>query len=513
MRRWRTLPLVLLLLPLLVAAAPGRAAPGRLPPGARVLEVRHLAPGVDYVRFTLGRPSGADHWTVSVAFTAGRDAAADVAARLRAAGFDPRIERVDQRAQDDPRHGPLGFLVRVGAFTSQADAQALADELVAAGFADARADFTGEDGRPTTGPWVVHVLAIDPVRFHGRVEPALATGVVPGREPVTRIDARTGALAGVNGGYFVIGPEDGTPGDLAGISVVHGNLVSEAVNGRTSLVVPVRAGGRARVAALRTSLSASASDGAARLVDGRNRTPGLVRSCGGVGGDIPTERPKHDFTCTDPAELIQFTPAFGATTEPGPGVEAVLDGSGRVRAVREPRGGAIPPAGSVLAGTGDGADWLRAHARPGARIRVAVRILADGAPLAAGAPLGVVNGGPRLLRHGAVDIPAYAEGFVWPEDPEFYFRFGVRRNPRTLAGVTRDGRLLLVAVDGHAPGYSVGASFAESAALLRALGATEAVNLDGGGSTTMAIGSRLVNRPSDATGERPVGDALVLRAG
>jgi exopolysaccharide biosynthesis protein len=45
---------------------------------------------------------------------------------------------------------------------------------------------------------------------------------------------------------------------------------------------------------------------------------------------------------------------------------------------------------------------------------------------------------------------------------------------------------------------------------MKALGAEEAVNLDGGGSTAMTLGQRLVTLPSDATGERPIGDALVL---
>ena len=45
---------------------------------------------------------------------------------------------------------------------------------------------------------------------------------------------------------------------------------------------------------------------------------------------------------------------------------------------------------------------------------------------------------------------------------------------------------------------------------MRALGAEEAVNLDGGGSTAITIGEELMNRPSDPTGERPIGDALVL---
>jgi exopolysaccharide biosynthesis protein len=70
-----------------------------------------------------------------------------------------------------------------------------------------------------------------------------------------------------------------------------------------------------------------------------------------------------------------------------------------------------------------------------------------------------------------------------------------------------------VAVDGRRPGHSVGASFAESARIMRALGAADAVNLDGGGSTAMTVGGTLVTRPSDATGERPIADALVLASG
>ncbi|HEX7169227.1 MAG TPA: phosphodiester glycosidase family protein, partial [Rubrobacter sp.] len=137
------------------------------------------------------------------------------------------------------------------------------------------------------------------------------------------------------------------------------------------------------------------------------------------------------------------------------------------------------------------------------------RVSGEGARLDGGT--GVVNGGPRLLETGEPEITAFAEGFVYPENPEFYYRFGERRNPRTLAGITPGGDLLLVAVDGRRPGYSVGASFEESATIMDSLGAEEAVNLDGGGSTGMTLGQRLVTRPSDPTGERPIGDAVVLR--
>lgn len=115
-----------------------------------------------------------------------------------------------------------------------------------------------------------------------------------------------------------------------------------------------------------------------------------------------------------------------------------------------------------------------------------------------------------MLHDGKEKINAVKEGFNWSENPEFYYKFGERRNPRTLAGVTEKGKILLVTVDGRQPFYSVGANFKESARLMKALGAVDAVNLDGGGSTTMTVGSKLVNRTSDAAGERPIGDAIVI---
>ena len=508
----RRLGIIVGILVFMLAAQPVLAAPEKLPLGKPGLkEIRateQVAPGVTYTRIVRGQQSTQDFYTVDVAFKADRAEAEAVARELKNDGYEPRIEIISERAPDDPQSGPLGYLVRTGSFSTQAGADALRSELTAKGYTGLRTVYTGEDGGETTGPWVVHVLKVDPDRYNGTLAPELATEIVPGRELLTSISARTHSLAAINGGYFVIGENDGTPGDLAGISILDGDLVSEAVDGRTDLILPEGSGEGADVAALSDHLAARSSDGATREVDGRNRKPGLIRGCGGEGGDQPTEQPKHDFTCTDSSEVIQFTPIFGASTEPGAGAEAVLDSSGRVTALRDGRGGPIPPDGSVLSGTGEGADWLRAHARPGSKVRISTSISSGGASLSAGT--GVVNGGPRLLTGGSPDITAYAEGFHWPENPEFYYRFGVRRNPRTLAGVTPGGDLLLVAVDGRRPGYSVGASFRESADIMDALGAEEAINLDGGGSTAMTIGEKLMNRPSDSTGERPIGDAIVL---
>jgi exopolysaccharide biosynthesis protein len=77
-------------------------------------------------------------------------------------------------------------------------------------------------------------------------------------------------------------------------------------------------------------------------------------------------------------------------------------------------------------------------------------------------------------------------------------------------GVRPDGTIVLVVADGRYPDISVGLSFAEEARIMQAFGARDAVNLDGGGSSTMTIGSTLANHPSDTTGERPIGDALLL---
>jgi hypothetical protein len=494
-------------------AASGSAL-DRLPLGASDLrETRTstgVAPGLTLTQIVRGVRSTQDEFAIDVSFEATKTAANDLVTRLAGDGFPARVEEVATRASDDPTAGPLGYRVRITPFPTQDAATAIRGQLIAAGYEAPRVVFTGEDGAATSGPWVVNLLEVDPDQFTGTVTPFLGSDLVPGKERVAEIAARSGALATTNGGYFVVDPTDGTPGDLAGVSLIAGHLLSEAVNGRTALVLPSAPGAAALIATVTTKQTVIASDGATREIDGLNREPGLIRGCGGTGGDAPTEKPKHDFTCTDDSELILSTPAFGQITVAGAGAEVALDASQTVVELRKRRGGEIPRDGSVLSATGDAAGWLAAHAPLGAQLRVDSRVVADGKPLDVSKTTGIVNGGPRLVSDGAINITAAAEGFTWQEDPGFYYRFGVRRNPRTMAGVTTEGKLLLVTVDGRQPGWSVGASFAEEGEIMRALGAVDAVNLDGGGSTAMAVGDKLINRPSDTAGERADGDAIVV---
>ena len=83
------------------------------------------------------------------------------------------------------------------------------------------------------------------------------------------------------------------------------------------------------------------------------------------------------------------------------------------------------------------------------------------------------------------------------------------RAPRTGLGQLADGRIILVAVDGRQPGYSVGLTNFELAQTMVRLGAVTAMALDGGGSTTMAFNGTLLNRPSGP--ERPISTALLFQ--
>ena len=84
-------------------------------------------------------------------------------------------------------------------------------------------------------------------------------------------------------------------------------------------------------------------------------------------------------------------------------------------------------------------------------------------------------------------------------------------NPRTGIGFTATGRILLVTVDGRQRGWSAGMTLYRFAREMISLGAVRAMNLDGGGSTTMwARGLGVVNRPSDWGGERPISNAVVV---
>jgi len=114
----------------------------------------------------------------------------------------------------------------------------------------------------------------------------------------------------------------------------------------------------------------------------------------------------------------------------------------------------------------------------------------------------IVSGAGLLLRDGR-------EITDWTEE-QLSAGFETTRHPRTMIGVGGDGGVWLVTVDGRQPWLSLGMTFAELQRLARRLGLRSALNLDGGGSTTMVVDRWIVNHPSEESGPRPVSDAIVV---
>ena len=158
----------------------------------------------------------------------------------------------------------------------------------------------------------------------------------------------------------------------------------------------------------------------------------------------------------------------------------VLDSKDRVVSVGA-RGGVVSPGHSVLQGIGAAADWLTAHAVVGKKVSVTEVVRdADGRRVRLGANDSIISAAPTLVENGRIRIDAATEGVVDPADLSFGYAWANNRQPRTMAGIDRRGRLLLVTVDGRLSGGSEGFTIAEGAAFMRSLGAEQALNLDGG---------------------------------
>ncbi len=240
MRRW--IGVLAVLLVLAPAAAAARAT--ELPLGPRFLsETRHtqtMARGLTYTDIRRGQTTPDQFFVVDVGLTQDRPQAQATADGLRAGGHQADVLAVDAQAPDTPDTGPF-YTVRSGRYATLAEAQAGAAEITAPRRGgDHRAGVPRRARRlqrRRRDPHRRSVARPRPRRRPASVPWLGGSGARQRRRPRPRDalehHARTGALAGINGGYFVIGAADGTPGDLAGLSVIGGDLISEGVSERT----------------------------------------------------------------------------------------------------------------------------------------------------------------------------------------------------------------------------------------------------------------------------------------
>ena len=334
----------------------------------------------------------------------------------------------------------------------------------------------------TDPPMHGRVARIAPEVVRDRMQVVVSNDAVaehegPRRESVTSMCLRVRCVVGVNADqWYVSGSDPSTP---VGGTVVDGELWRTPEPNPNPFVsmgqLQFDAGGRgdARPAPAGWSAVLVGADGT-ELDVAVNRIP--------LDGEVALYTHR----------LGARTPLDAGVTEWAVSIGAVREGSTTLTATSgETFGGGntLAPGGAVLSARG--AEMI---ADVGAMLASPVTVQVDvlGARWA-------VGGFPVLMENG--------EYSIMPGDPA-----NARRDARTIAGWTAAGELLLVTVD-ERPGWSAGVSILEAAQLLRVLGAVEAINLDGGGSTTFVEGGRVTNQPSDGTASpvaRAVVDALVV---
>ncbi|MFE5588401.1 phosphodiester glycosidase family protein [Kitasatospora sp. NPDC056531] len=404
--------------------------------------------------------------------------------------------------------------------------------------------------------WTVNVVDIDPSRAPITFNGSIGDGMYTTQTVQEMLEQTTGVAsrrpyAGVNGGYFddavVLNPDPANRvflGDLGGVSIKKGRLLSEAAGGR---LVPLPAdaptgakpvvrpagsvlmlqNGRPYITELTTKLTVQLSDNptVSRRIDGINRLPGREAHC--IRNPDPANKDVKvvDGVCFDPSEIVEFTPEFGAktpspdflkdtTTDDDPGIEVLFDAAGDATAcfrpgatpggivADAPRGGHdVPPGGRALQGTGDGATWLWDNACAGGSVteHTVITDTRFGDTRAdtwfGRAPAGAVE--------RPIDPALYASpgGDVLIRDASLVYQPATdtdKRAWRTAIGADGYGHLFLVTIEGQKGGTAAladGATRSEFARLLKSLNLVDAINMDGGGSTTLNMRDANGNEP------------------
>jgi Phosphodiester glycosidase len=338
----------------------------------------------------------------------------------------------------------------------------------------------------TRGPWRVHVLTIDPEQADGQLRATYGPDLAR-VEKTTDLVRLAGALAGVNASFFTFTADSAYPGDPVGLGLYGGKLLSEPTTNQTEIDMVISApSSQVLMGHLRWAGHVQNRQTGERLtLEYLNHPPKVPADCADMADQT---------RCPHPGDLVRFTPEFGAATPSGAGVEVVLDPGGCVVRTFASRGTTLGGAQTSLQATGRDSRELLGLVNNGCLSTTSVLRDEDGERLTLRPGTYGVNGRYRLTEDGRIVVPDESGSFF-------------ARNPRTIAGTTADGQIRLVTIDGRQT-TSVGTTMQETAAVAQALDMSDAVNLDGGGSTAMSVNGDLVNQPSSPT-ERAVGDALV----
>jgi hypothetical protein len=355
------------------------------------------------------------------------------------------------------------------------------------------------------GPWAVHLLEVDERVCAADVAARKAGPPLAERTLTSQLAGD--AIAAINADFFML--PGGTP---VGAHVQAGRVLVGP--GTRHVYAMDRDGGHWAGIADLDGVAIAGTDTARigqvnrPLIGGTHHPPreGVVLFDAWLGDPVPTDPPG---TVVRLRLLEVDDPTAGTATAAAAVVEAVIEVDGPITEEARTDAGTELQPGEALATTeaamravGRAAeDWLERRV-VGDTVVWSVELQPAGKDDRPAAE--AVGGFPMLVENGRG---------VYDEQTDVIPPFGDRRHPRTaVAWDEARRRFLWVVVDGRQPPYSDGMSLPELEWLVLRLHASDAINLDGGGSTAMVVEGTLVNRPSDPTGERPVANVLALEA-
>ncbi|MEP6703729.1 MAG: phosphodiester glycosidase family protein [Acidobacteriota bacterium] len=360
-------------------------------------------------------------------------------------------------------------------------------------------DYAHVDHKIGSDPVKINLLRLDLKKVRLDVHHALDS--VIGTETTSSIATRHGAVAAINAGFFRIDKSE-FAGDAAGILMIDGRLLSESTNDRATVIL-INLENKTHVLFGHYSTETWIRFEKAErptAISGINRErkngegiiyESLKQKAVGQMGDVElwlgkcsrrqSESGSDRFIDCKNVEVVRDD--SDAPKLKNPQFVLSLDKEFvQVNAVQE--------------------KLIALERNPNSKILVGIRIKDGKNCFAFTKDVDITNGVPQLIKNGKIDI-------TWQQEKASK-SFAEMRHPRTAVAKFRDGKFLMVTVDGRQPGISVGMTLQELAEYILSLGATDAMNLDGGGSTTMFLDGKVLNTPSDKEGERKVSDAVLV---
>jgi exopolysaccharide biosynthesis protein len=328
-------------------------------------------------------------------------------------------------------------------------------------------------------PVHINLLKLDLTKV--RLDVAHAMDAALGLEKTSSIAARYNALAAINAGFFRL-DKSIFAGDATGVLMIDSNFWSETYSNRVALLIANKQN--------RTETYIANLDVSHRV---------MIRGFHLKVTGINRQRKEND--------LIIYQPEFSRTSlTDDKGLEILVINNRISRIFKNKGNNIIPRNGYILSASGEWVEELARAVRVKAKAKFghepASRTTADLLLKVMTARGDIVGGVPQLIKNGKIEI-------TWQQEKSSK-EFVETRHPRTAVARLKDGKFLMVTIDGRQAGYSVGMNLNELAAFLLELGAQDAMNLDGGGSTTMFLDGKVVNKPSDKEGERSVSDAILV---